>query len=580
MKAREHFAMPGKAIFAAFLFSCACNAEDFTLSDNALMTMITQTNRHVSAKSSIVERRDVPGPGVEFDIYFPAKQSYFDCVTTRTEPNNPLFAYDVNIFDHFALKFTLLAINGDSTANHKDVFTVGADIDGGFRPESVSLDPCTPIYPPVTNTAISRTVVDKKEIFSIGIMINNFGRASNEMTITMLVEPAPGAVVIPAIPEKRPPNVVGRIIYVDCNAVGSNIGSGWADAFKNLQDALAAASKGDQIWAASGVYKPNQGVKQPVRGEQNTTFTLKSGVAIYGGFPSGGGKWEESNPSANETILSGDLNGDDAMVVDLDRLTTDSTRKDNVFRVITASGTDETALLDGFIITGGNAGGSGSDVAYEGGGLYSKAGSPTITNCVWKLNSAAQGGAVYFWKSNSRFINCIFMNNYAGDSGGAIHGYESNPTIINCVFTRNTATEKGGAIYNEYSRAKIVNCTITKNQSYAGGGVYNHKSMPMLINCILWANTSRYGADEPGQVYGVKVEASYCFIQGLTEQLGGKICFAKDPRMAEDGYHFLTGSPCVDAGDNKAIPDDIGSDIDNNPRITGAAVDIGAIEAR
>ena len=136
-------------------------------------------------------------------------------------------------------------------------------------------------------------------------------------------------------------------------------------------------------------------------------------------------------------------------------------------------------------------------------------------------------------------------------------------------------------MYNEANKANIINCTITKNYAYAGGGIYNQKSTPTVTNCILWGNTSRYGTDEPAQLYGVKVEASNCCIQGLTEQLGGKNCFAQDPRITDleaDGYHLSAGSPCIDAGDTKAIPDDVGTDIDGNRRITGAAVDIGAAE--
>jgi hypothetical protein len=70
---------------------------------------------------------------------------------------------------------------------------------------------------------------------------------------------------------------------------------------------------------------------------------------------------------------------------------------------------------------------------------------------------------------------------------------------------------------------------------------------------------------------------------GITPELGGKNCFSTDPRIADndtESYHLSAGSPCIDAGDNKAIPENIGTDIDNNPRIAGTAVDIGAVEAR
>jgi predicted outer membrane repeat protein len=583
MKTRIYFTTTATVVLVAFLFAGISVAEDFTLSDNALMTMLNQTNEHVWSTASIVEKRDVPGPGVEFDIYFPSTkpgESHFECVATKKdEPNNPLFASDLRVFDAFALKFTLLAVDGDASPNHKGHLGVGSYINMGYRPASVTLSPED------TNTTVSRTRVGPDDVFSIGITINlitSEGWDPNGTTITLLVEPAPEAVALPKTPESKPRNITGKIIYVDTAAAGSNNGSSWADAYKSLQDALTIAAKGDEIWVARGTYKPNQG-KQPDKSERAATFTLKSGVAIYGGFPAGGSRWEDCNPVVNETILSGDLKGDDVKVNNPQMLLTDPMRSDNATHVVTASGANETALLDGFTIVGGNAGGSQLDTANQGGGLYAKAGSPTITNCIFKLNSAELGGAVYFWSGSPVFINCRFIDNYAGSCGGAMHNTTCNPILVNCVFNRNSANEKGGAIYNEANKADIINCTIIKNYAYAGGGVYNQKSTPTITNCILWGNTSRYGADEPAQLYGVKVEVGNCCIQGLTEQLGGKNCFSKDPQITDpdtNGCHLSAGSPCIDAGDSKILPDDVKTDIDGNRRISGAAVDIGAIEVR
>ena len=72
------------------------------------------------------------------------------------------------------------------------------------------------------------------------------------------------------------------IIHVDDDATGLNDGSTWSDAFVHLQDALAAAQSGDQIWVARGTYNPDQGAAQ-TPGDPGHSFELRSDVALYGG---------------------------------------------------------------------------------------------------------------------------------------------------------------------------------------------------------------------------------------------------------------------------------------------------------
>ena len=81
-------------------------------------------------------------------------------------------------------------------------------------------------------------------------------------------------------------------IYVDANATGANNGTSWGDAYKYLQDALTEAepNQGIQIWAAQGTYRPDANTSNPGgTNDRTATFQLINGVAIYGGFPSGGG---------------------------------------------------------------------------------------------------------------------------------------------------------------------------------------------------------------------------------------------------------------------------------------------------
>ncbi len=169
-----------------------------------------------------------------------------------------------------------------------------------------------------------------------------------------------------------------NIIYVDTTASGDNDGSTWANAFSSLQDALAAASLDDEIWVAAGTYRPDQGIGITL-GDREATFQLMNNVAVYGGFPAGGGEWWSRNPIAHKSTLSGDLNGDDGP---------DFTNySENSYHIVTGSATDATAILDGFTIKGGNA--NGASPHEYGGGMYNSGGNPTIDHCTFKLNSAS-----------------------------------------------------------------------------------------------------------------------------------------------------------------------------------------------
>ncbi|MEK6799631.1 MAG: right-handed parallel beta-helix repeat-containing protein [Planctomycetota bacterium] len=94
--------------------------------------------------------------------------------------------------------------------------------------------------------------------------------------------------------------------HVDQRALGRSDGTSWADAFVDLQDALAVAQAGDEIWVAGGTYAPDCGT-----GDRAMAFTVPSGVRMYGGFSGVEQCREDRDWTASETILSGDLNGDD-----------------------------------------------------------------------------------------------------------------------------------------------------------------------------------------------------------------------------------------------------------------------------
>jgi hypothetical protein len=356
--------------------------------------------------------------------------------------------------------------------------------------------------------------------------------------------------------------VGGKIIYVDDDAAGANDGSSWADAYNYLQDALMMASAGDEIRVAQGIYKPDQFVlsKRANLGRMET-FQMKNGVAIRGGYAGFG----EPDPDArdielHETILSGDLNGDDAEVADPCDLLDEPTRAENSYHVVTGSGTDETALLDGFTIAYGNA-----DIfpAHgDGGGMYNAAGSPTLTRCTFYANSADYngggvsnlldsnptltdctfsgnsanfGGGMYNWlDSNPTLTNCTFSGNsvkgYFADGGGICNGNNSDPILTDCTFSGNSANN-GGAICNSHSSPVLSDCKFSENSAEIGGGMVNgFESDPILTNCTFSRNSAGCG----GGMFngGGNPTLINCTFSGNAAELGGGMeNFESDPTL-------------------------------------------------
>ncbi len=572
----------------AGLMTPKTSAMKLTLSDEGLMAL-DEYSRHVSGlKATILERRDIDGPGVEFDIYFPSNKSpghsiyYF---FSKDKLKEMLQDIDVASYDAFELKFTLISVDGSDSPDSGGTLIVGAHIGGAYRPEAISLSESKLI------DAVSTTRIDPDvRISRVGFtahMLTSRGWDPNGTTVTLLIEPCPDDIVIPQGKEDRRAKPEGKVIYVDSSASGANNGSSWIDAFKYLQDGLAQASESDEIWVAEGVYKPDQG-QDKKKGDRTASLVLKKGAAVYGGFPSGGGAWEEIDPRVYITTLSGDLLGNDTKDIVPAKLLGDATRGDNSYHVVSGSGTDSYTLLAGCVITGGNATGAPQSSYDKGGGLYCRSANLTLSNCIFEGNSGMFGGGMYSLMGNPSLINCTFLLNYAHDSGGAMNNARSSPVLYNCVFGSNLAKEKGGGVYNGHNSPININCTFSGNAAYAGGGIYCDKSNPVITNCILWGNTSRYGELEPSQIYAVEADIYYSCIQELTEKSSGKGNIGLDPgfiNAAENDYNLKAGSPCIDAGINDALPPEIDTDVDGTLRLRDGnndgttTIDIGAQES-
>ena len=148
------------------------------------------------------------------------------------------------------------------------------------------------------------------------------------------------------------------VLYAAPSAVGNGDCSSWANAC-TLQTALANAISGDEIWVKRGVHYPDTtGLSDP----RTATFTLKNGVALYGGFAGTETKRDQRNWQTNKTILSGDVDWNDTNT-DSNHIaeTWKDIQGDNTYHVVTGGVTGNTAVLDGFVITAGQANGAFPD---------------------------------------------------------------------------------------------------------------------------------------------------------------------------------------------------------------------------
>jgi predicted outer membrane repeat protein len=270
-------------------------------------------------------------------------------------------------------------------------------------------------------------------------------------------------------------NFAQNRLYVHSNAMGMNNGQSWADAYPDLNIALAAAQPGDSIWVAEGTYVPTTG------NDRTISFVQKSGVRLYGGFEGTETHLDQRNLPFNPTVLSGDIG-----------ISGDST--DNAFTILYMKNPDSLTVLDGFFFRHGIANYTPTDQpatsAYKcGGALYIMAADgwayPLIKNCHFEHNYAySHGGAVYANGSGTgsvapQFINCSFEHNRARLDGGALYRnggswVERSPDFGNCLFKSNIAERRGGGLcYNESERTDWIDlqgCDFLHNQSGLNGG--------------------------------------------------------------------------------------------------------------
>lgn len=388
---------------------------------------------------------------------------------------------------------------------------------------------------------------------------------------------------------------------------GGGDGSSWQSTMK-LSDALTAARAGDQIWvkgfetvnSADSLYKGS--------------FTVKSGVQLYGGFKGTETKLTDRVTLGKpyqlkyRSVLSGDKNNDDK-VDDVNLIfPANTTRSDNATHVLTlnmeptqTSGNNNTypTVVNGFTITGGQADGTDE----KGGGIYiygdnsNGGGNFRIERCFLFNNYATQGGAVYVSSevqnvnNGESLINqCVIYNNAAGEraavenQGGGVY-LAGKATVVNTSIFNNG---NGGVRLS--SGSKVVNATIARNTG-AGVDLTTASNSTNVYNSIIWGNTSLSAEHQPtfqnsayhevtaddknSNVYVAK-ENRDAAAGPMFDAPSVKTSYDRDFNWRESAYplwswNVLEGSVMIDKGDNDYYDQNVygSEDMAGNPRISG-----------
>jgi len=303
----------------------------------------------------------------------------------------------------------------------------------------------------------------------------------------------------------------------------------WVTAATNIQDAVDAAVAGDEIVVTNGLY------------------------AI-------GGRATASDLTVNRVMV-------DKPVSLLSVHGPQSTTIDGAQSVRCVYLTNG-ASLSGFTLTNG--------YAFQGGGLWCESTNVLISNCTLTGNSAYNGGGA----ANAALNNCSLNGNRARFAGGGA----ASSTLNNCSLNGNSAGDiqsidgpSGGDGGGAFA-CTLNNCTLSGNSalSYSissgrgGGACYS-----TLNNCIVYFNGAQFGAN----YWSTDLDTlNHCCTTPLPARGLGNI--TSDPMFVDtNGWANLRlqlNSSCINAGLSALAP--AGPDLDDNPRIKGGTVDIGAYE--
>ncbi|MCF2488679.1 right-handed parallel beta-helix repeat-containing protein [Dyadobacter sp. CY347] len=276
---------------------------------------------------------------------------------------------------------------------------------------------------------------------------------------------------------------VPGVWYVKAGGTGSGVS--WECASGSVQLAINSAASGEQVWVAGGTFYPDQ------EQEINRRFIMKEGVKIYGGFAGTETNLTDRDLTitANKSILRG---------VQSSLYTINNN----------GNGLTTAALLDGFTVSGFNAG---------------------------ILNSG----------SSPMFVNVTITEN--GIYAPGMRNENSSPVLVNCSIVRNS----GVGMENSAASPILTNCTIADNkldENPAAGINNTNNSSSKIRNSIIFGND--FGiVNEAGSSSFIQ----YSLVQGEFSTSDGNIPGYNNPlfrNVTPRDYVLQACSPALNKGSN------------------------------
>ena len=259
-------------------------------------------------------------------------------------------------------------------------------------------------------------------------------------------------------------------------------------------------------------------------------------------------------------------------------------------------------LIQNNTITGNDQTGAG-DGGQGGGGIlvYGSSGSPTNPQIIGNTitnNSVAVGGdgggiSVGYYSSPLIQGNLIQGNQACGSGGGVALESLNTLILVDNLIVNNTALAcgSGGGLYVlPGDLTQIINNTIAANSAYDNtSAVYvtDYGQRTTFTNNIFVAAAGQNAVtcsslyrSSPALSYNDAFAASGSAWAGICDITSNPGNVSVDPLFmsaANGDFHLQAASPAIDAGNNSAagLPN---TDFDGNPRIAGAAVDLGVYE--